>query len=193
MSNLEQEALIIHPILTHCLNLYNNNQLSPSDFVGIFILSYLGLRRPKGWSNGRLKAPISSTISSNNDVKSINLSEIPGLLEILDRAYVVKRFGGKSNAKKGKENNAEKCATIECDMSVFSVFDTLQLMGIKKNADNYVNRCIVNWSYGLRPCYLMFRIPNPMEVLTQQSTGVRVVTMFTSLQSLGQMSHIYSL
>lgn len=184
MSDLEQEALIIHPIVVHCLDLYKNYLLSPSDFVGIFILSYLGLRRPKGWSNGRLKAPISSSFCSNDDITSISISKIPGLLEILDRAYVMKRMAGKTNVQKG--------LSIECDMSVLSVFDTLQLMGIKKNADNYVNRCIVNWAYGLRPCHLMFRIPNPMEVLTQQSSGTRVVTMFTSLHSLGK-EHIAKL
>jgi hypothetical protein len=98
-SDLEEEALIIHPILTHCLSLYNDNQLSPSDFVGIFILSYLGMRRPKGWSNGKLKASISSSLCGKDDIVSVSLSKIPGLLEILDRAYVMKRFGGKSKGQ----------------------------------------------------------------------------------------------
>jgi hypothetical protein len=91
----------------HCLSLHNDNQLSPSDFVGIFILSYLGMRRPKGWSNGKLKVPISSSLCSKDNIASINLSKIPGLLEILDRAYVMKRFGGKSKGQNGLE--AGKC------------------------------------------------------------------------------------
>ena len=183
LHDLESEASKIEPILSACSALYKNGHLNASDFAGIFILTYAGLRRPKSWSNGRFKNSLSS--SYHHDVAFINhlplsteLSSIPGLLNILDREYVAKRM---------------KCGINETDdskrfsnITVLCIFDNLQLSKIKKNVDNYVNRCLVCWAYHRRPCRLMFRIPTPLEVLQQQAEGSRVITMFLTKEQLGK-------
>ena len=182
LHELESEASKIEPILSACSAVYKSGHLSASDFAGIFILSYLGLRRPKSWSNGRFKNSVS--LSYHHDVAFINhlplsteLSSIPGLLNILDREYVAKRM----NCGVDDTDDSQRFSGI----TVLSIFDNLQLSRIKKNADNYVNRCLVCWAYNRRPCCLMFRIPTPLEVLQQQSEGSRVITMFLTKEQLG--------
>ena len=154
--NLEEEAIVIEPILAHCYHRYQNHGMSASDMAGIFILSYLGLRRRKAWSNGRLKSLVSTSLNLDSTSTecspfSVAISSVPGLLDILDRGYVAKRMN-----KKGDSLNDDQDFH---GVTVLSIFNTLQLRGIKKNADDYVNRCLVGWAYGLRPCNLMFRIP----------------------------------
>lgn len=179
---LEEEATKIGPILSNCSSLYHSGRISAFDFVGIFILTYLGLRRPRSWSNGRLKYPLSSTLRrgiafAGNLPPSTELSSISGLLDILDRGYVAKRM----NREAEETGDSERFSRI----TILSIFDNLQLRGIKKNADNYVNKCLVSWAYGQRPCLLMFRVPSPLEVLQQQSEGSRVITMFLTKKQLG--------
>jgi hypothetical protein len=179
--NLATEASRVQPILTYCETLYENGQLSPSDLAGIFILSYLGLRRSKSWSNGCLKKLISGSLTSTSCTSSsrpssIEISSVPGLLDILDESYVTKRI------MKVYTNSLDEDGIPK--VTVLSIFDGLQLRGIKNNADDYVNRCVVNWAYGFRPCCLMFRIPSPLEVLIQQSNGSRVITLFLTRQEL---------
>lgn len=184
--NLATEALRVQPILSYCESLYENGQLSPSDLAGIFILSYLGLRRNKSWSNGCLKILISQSLTSTNcnassTPSSIEISSVPGLLDILDESYVMRRI------MKMYKNSLDEDGVPK--ITVLSIFDGLQLRGIKNNSDDYVNRCLVNWAYGLRPCCLMFRIPSPLEVLIQQSNGSRVITLFLTQQEL-ERKHI---
>ena len=172
------EAEVLLPILSYCALLHTEDKISSADFAGVFILSYLALRRPRSWSNGALKARISSSFSSSVLSvlpMSVNVSSIPGLLDILGRDYLMKKIG------KG-------CDGIT-DVTVLSIFDQLQLSGIKKNTGDYVNRSIVCWAYDLSPFHLMFRIPSPLEVLLQQADGKRVITMFITKKEL-ERKHI---
>jgi hypothetical protein len=178
--NFATEASRVQPILSHCETLYHSGEMSPSDLAGIFILSFLGLRRSKSWSNGSLKKLISesltsTTYNSSSRPSSIEIASVPGLLDILDESYVKKRI------MKAYKNSSEDGIP---KVTVLSIFDGLQLRGIKNNADDYVNRCLVNWAYGFRPCCLMFRIPSPLEVLIQQSNGSRVITLFLTRPEL---------
>ena len=180
-AELVDEALTIEPILSHCCNLHREEKMSASDVVGVFILSYLGLRRKKSWSNGRLKSLMSTALTRNSTStvtvpSSVELTSVPGLLDILCRAYVAKRMG------RGSDDRVDIERFV--GVTVLSIFDGLQLCGIKKNADDYVNRCLVGWAYGVRPCFLMFRIPSPLEVLKQQAEGKRVITMFVTQHDL---------
>ena len=65
-------------------------------------------------------------------------------------------------------------------------------MGIKKNVDNFVNRTIVLWTLGRLPFILLHRIPTPMDVLSMQSKGTRVITLFLTERELAK-SHTANL
>jgi hypothetical protein len=84
----------------------------------------------------------------------------------------------------GVDKNDEKSR-----ISVIQIVNELQFKGIKHNATNFVNTCLVFWAMGLRPIQLMFHIPSPLSVLKQQASGQRVLTMFVSLSELGS-SHL---
>lgn len=156
---LEEEATLIQPIIEYCVNLYHNGHLSPSDLTGSYILLYLGIRR-KAWSGGRLKTPINTSLTTSESTTaqisppppctphSINIFSVPGLAEILDGDYVLKKMG------KGQKHKQVPTSTptlpqfvqsIQEDspsvtVTVLSIFNELQLCGIKKNSNDYVNR-----------------------------------------------------
>ena len=181
---LKFEAEILLPVLSYCVLLHDEGAISGADFAGVFILCYLGLRRPRSWSNGALKSTVSSSFLPaifSSIPLSAKISLIPGLLEILGVEYLIKRMGKGCGAKFSADDIT--------NVTVLSIFDQLQLSGIKKNTGDYVNRSIVCWSYGLRPFHLMFRIPSPLEVLLQQADGKRVITMFITMKDL-ERKHI---
>ena len=183
-TRLKIEAETLLPLLSRCVQLHVDDGITSSDLAGVFILCYLGLRRPRSWSNGALKSTVSSSFSLailSSIPLSARISSIPGLLDILGREYLIKKIG--------KGGDPKFCADDIIDVTVLSIFDQLQLSGIKKNTGDYVNRSIVCWAYGLRPFHLMFRIPSPHEVLVQQADGKRVITMFTSKKDL-ERKHI---
>jgi hypothetical protein len=183
-TQLKIEAETLLPVLSHCVQLHVDGGISSSDLAGVFILCYLGLRRPRSWSNGALKSTVSSSFAlaiQSSIPSSARISYIPGLLDILGKEYLIKKIG--------KGGDPKFCADDIIIITVLSIFDQLQLSGIKKNTGDYVNRSIVCWAYGLRPFYLMFRIPSPLEVLLQQADGKRVITMFTTKKDL-ERKHI---
>lgn len=178
-TQLRIEAETLLPVLSHCVQLHVDGGISSSDLAGVFILCYLGLRRPRSWSNGALKSTVSSSFAlaiQSSIPSSARISSIPGLLDILGKEYLIKKIG--------KRGDPKFCADDIINVTVLSIFDQLQLSGIKKNTGDYVNRSIVCWAFGLRPFHLMFRIPSPLEVLVQQADGKRVVTMFTTKKDL---------
>lgn len=183
-TQLKIEAEILLPVLSYCVLLHDEGGISGADLAGVFILYYLGLRRPRSWSNGTLKSTVSSSFLPailSSIPLSARISSIPGLLEILGTEYLIKRMGKGCGAK----FSADDITSV----TVLSIFDQLQLSGIKKNTGDYVNRSIVCWAYGLRPFHLMFRIPSPLEVLLQQADGKRVITMFITMKDL-ERKHI---
>lgn len=168
--SLAEEALIIHPIICHYYGLFQHGEVTNYDLAAIYILVFLALRRPHGWSNGKLKTPI---IKPSNPFNSLPLSSlIPQVIELLDMAYI---------SRKLKVNFAD-CATI----TLIDLFNELQLLGMKSNTHNYINNCMVHWAIGARPFHLMTYIPTPIEVLHQQAQGERVVTLFTTLEELSR-------
>ena len=92
---LKIEAAEVEPIMRHCAILQQSGQMSASDMAGIYVLSFLGLRRPNAWSNGKLKSIVSSSLPA--DVKnpvpiSVKISEVPGLSTILGAKYLMKKY-----------------------------------------------------------------------------------------------------
>lgn len=173
---LQHEAVKIFPILQNVLEKFVNEKISSYDFVGIFILCYLSVRRPNGWSNGRLRQTIVSSMTEtdkNITISSEKLSNITGLLDLLCLQYLERKL---------KYKDVDSLCVS--DLTVLDIFDRLQLTGIKQNKDNYVNHSIILWSLGLRPFQLLFYIPSPMEVLRQQASGKRVITMFLTESEL---------
>lgn len=55
-----------------------------------------------------------------------------------------------------------------------------------KSTPEIVNRALLSWSRGHYPLELMFRIPSPGEVLDQQKSGRRCVTVLTNKQRVSQ-------
>jgi hypothetical protein len=169
-NNLKKEATFIHPIISKYYHLYEEKLLNAYDLVGIFILVYLAVRKPKTWANGRLTSPI---LPPDVEFQSIKLIDLPDVLPLL----------GESSLKKKLKASDEKFQTV----TIIGLFNLLQFVGIKNNSDLHVNRCMVMWSQGQRPLKLMHYIPTPIEVLFQQANAERVVTMFTSLEELSEV------
>ncbi len=166
------EAECIYPIIEEYHIKYLHNELTGCDLAGIYVLCYLALRKPNGWSNGRLKEPIvDSTNYSSAIVRSLRVDQLSSSLQqLIPPSYFVKKL-------KITQAEAESFTIID-------IFNTMQLSGIKHNTDHYINRTIVMWAVGQRPVRLLFHIPTPMEVLRQQASGERVVTMFTTIEEL---------
>ena len=181
--NLKDEAFKIFGFIEYISNLYNESIISECDYVGLYMLIYLSVRRPKNWINGKLKFPITNE-NENFQLLSCNLQDHQQLLD---------QLGGENYLKKKLS-----CNDGDNSITVVSIYNELQLKGIRKNKDNLVNRSIVFWTLSktqdrsieshkfstCRPFNLMFTIPTPMQVLRQQASGSRVITMFRSLEEL---------
>jgi hypothetical protein len=176
-SSLVEESKIIFPILQRYYLLYCEKQLASHDLVGIFILLYLSLRRKNKWSNGLLPASILRPEDVTYD--SISVHDIPEVLELLNQKFLLKKLGSLS---KSDQTNSVTCSQIR----VLDIFNRLNLIGLKNNSDLHVNRCLVFWSLGKRPVVLLHYIPSPMEVLSQQARGERVMTMFLKEEELAK-------
>lgn len=159
---LQEEAAILAPIFNDWYNLVLEKKLPEYDFGGLYILSYLTLRRPRKWSNGKFKTPITSECYF-----STKLTNIPHILDLLSDQYLGKLFGINYG-----------------DISVVQIFATVRFTGIKKNIDDFVNVSIVNWALNRRPYILMTDIPTPLQVLRMQSSGQRVATAFLTEKEL---------
>ena len=170
---LKVQAEIIYPFLLDCYHAYVNGKLNGCDLVGIFILSFLSIRKSKNWCNGKLK----TKINEKENYSSSRLSRFPQLLHWLNVDYLIKNLKCNSDV-------------INHSLTIVDIFNQLQFKGIKDNKTNYVNIGIVKWAEAILTmnevagitCYfeLLFYIPNAIEVLQQQSTGRRVITMLFS-------------
>ena len=56
--SLSEEAQIVHPIISFYYEEYEAKRIRNYDLAAIYILIYLTLRKPRSWSNGKLKEPI---------------------------------------------------------------------------------------------------------------------------------------
>jgi hypothetical protein len=86
-NNLKEEAIFIHPIIIKYYRLYEENLVTAYDLVGIFILVYLAVRKPKTWANGRLTSPI---LPPNTEFPSIKLIDLPDVLPLLGESSLKK-------------------------------------------------------------------------------------------------------
>jgi hypothetical protein len=147
-----------------------NNRMAAFDLVGAFILSFLSKRKPRRWATGKLKSssPSSSLKSLPNKTNSRTIQSVPGLLDLIDSNYLVKKLGVQDTS----------------NVTIIDIFASLRFAGIKKNTDDYINTSMISWSEGKRPFVLMHEIPTPFEVLKQQARGERVVTLFLNKEEL---------
>ena len=147
--NLTEEAAVIFPIIQSSLELYHQGRIRDFDVVGLYILAYLSLRRPRSWSNGLLPhriIPDESTalLSGESAVHeeklwdgytSALLTDLPPtLLQLLDEQYLRRKLQLRCDGEEG--DRKEMWSAV----SVMDVFNRLQLTGIKCNVDHYVNK-----------------------------------------------------
>jgi len=157
--SLEAEAAVLAPILAACKAEHDAGTLTDHDFVGVFLLCYMAIRRPGAWAGGPLATPFAAHGSSRT------LSSIPGLMVLLGEEYLERKLKQPANS-----------------IPVMAPFAHLQFVGIRKSskrahAANFLNAAMVGWSLGQRPFRLMHSVPTPSQVLRQQAEGSRVVTL----------------
>lgn len=170
-ADLESEAQQLHPIIQECHADFLLGRLPAHDLVGIYILLFLALRRPKGFCGGRLNTLISDGLACGaKEMNSTSISAYSKVLEVLNGGYIAKVMKASDVAQ----------------VTVMDIFNSQRFVGIKSNGDNHVNQCMVGWALGLRPVRLLTYIPTPSQVLRMQAQGERVVTIFTSLEELGR-------
>jgi len=155
-AQLRAEAEVLGPAVVRLKALYEAHELAAHDVVGAYVLLYLGTRRrPQGaWCGGKLTAPIVADDGAVSDAASARLVDVPGLLDALGGADLL--------AKRLPGLEPEKTRVVD-------VFNRLKLAGIKKNGDDFVNRCIVLWALRRCPLVLLFHIPSPLAVLRMQA------------------------
>lgn len=171
--DLNKLAEIIHPFLLNCYHDYLDGKIYAYDLVGIFILSFISIKKPRTWCNGKLK----TMIHNKDKYNSSNLSNYPQLISWLQIDYLAK-------------NLKCSCSTdMISSLTIVDIFNQLKFKGIKDNNNNYVNILIVEWSLDKVPFELLFYIPTSIQVLAQQSIGKRVITMFYTLSELSHKHH----
>jgi hypothetical protein len=172
---LEVEAPQVTALLSSYWHLHEERQIRDCDIVALFILTYFSLRRSKRWASGLSKLPLGGV---SDDllaiVPSMRLVDLDSdLISLLDLNYIAKKFKHKSTE-------------ITLSLRLVDVFNWLTFSGVKHNSDHYINKFVVKWYMGERPVKLLHYIPTPYEVLTQQSNGERVVTMFKTVEELSR-------
>jgi hypothetical protein len=147
IESLVAEAAVLEPLVQWGVTKFNEGTLADYDLVGIYILSYLAIRRPKAWMGGKLKHPVptneevgGSDASKPRRYSSVYITDVPLLPELLNMDYLKRKLG-----------------SVET-LTVIDVFNSMHFVGIR-NKDDHINYCVVNWALQKRPCVLLFRIP----------------------------------
>lgn len=172
---LTAEAPQVIRLLSPYWALYESHEICDCDVVGLFILAYFSLRRPKKWCSTLSKVPLSGIHHECLvDVTSIRLMDLDSsFLESLGVDYISKKFKHKS-------------IEMTMPLRLVDIFNWLTFSGVKHNNDHYINKFMVSWYKGQRPVKLLDYVPTPYEVLTQQANGERVVTMFKTIEELSR-------
>lgn len=170
--SLSEEAPIVYEYLMPYVGLHREERLSSADFISIFILIYISMRRPKRWCTSFSQIPLSGEVVPET-VHTISLKNLTSTVqELISFEYIAKKF---------------KMPVDDVpSLRVVDLFNHLSLSAIKHNSDNYINKFTVLNVLGQRPVCLMHRIPKPLEVLMQQARGERVVTMFLTIDELSR-------
>ncbi len=145
--DLKSEATLLYPYLLEIQALENNCSIQDWEIVLLFILVYLKVR-------------LDNYVVQENDItfqkiklnkENINSKEINSLPLQLQSLFQKK----------------DNCTTI---------FDYLLTKRFIK-LPGELKDCLVNWALGLYPIQLIHRVLLPIEVLTLQSHGDRIVTL----------------
>lgn len=171
--DLSVEAPAIHELLSPYLQMHRERVISDADFIAIFILIYLAHRRPRKWCSSFSKISLCD-VELTNETLSLPLSSLTEpVMELVGLSYLAKKL------KMSESKIIEEVRLVD-------VFNHLTLSGIKHNTDNYINRFVVMHYLQRRPVCLLQYVPTPMEVLSQQARGERVVTMFLTIDELSR-------
>ncbi|RYG96020.1 hypothetical protein EON65_55045 [archaeon] len=162
-----ETAKLLASVLSVCNDDYQSGKLHGSDLVGIYILLHLALLRPKRWAGGKNKEPVDHSLSFT----SATICHYEEVLKVLDLDYISRQF--------------KVDTQFANSLTIMDIFNWLRLTGVK-NPDNYINKCLLEWSKGNRPFCLLTYIPSPLEVLRQQARVERVVTIFLTEEELSQ-------
>eukprot|EP01038_Epipyxis_sp_PR26KG_P005964 gene5964-8218_t len=187
---LYEEAEKVCPTINFYINGDGKDTLSEYDLVSLYILLLMAVKKPKKWSNGRLKNPINNTIRIGQLIPFTNTSVSNKQFNNTRSNYSYRLQLLHVNAIALLDLNYiyQKARIISEDdkynMTLIDVFNLLSFANIKANHDHFINKCIVEWSLGNRPIVLLNYIPTPIEVLRLQANGTRVVTMLTSYSEL---------
>jgi hypothetical protein len=164
--DLVSEAPVVVALLDPYFALLKDDAISECDMVGLFILTYLALRRPRNWCSTTTKESFGD-VSSSSSTSSMRLCALD---EPLQRHLNIEYI-----SRKLKHKHIDQ--TLQ-ETRVVDLFNSLCFSGVKHNSDQYINRFMVQWFRHNRPVRLLSHIPSPLEVLSQQAAGERVVTMF---------------
>ena len=145
-SSLAEEAEGLAPLFVVWQEMHLQHSLSAQDLVAAFILAFASLRRPNAWAAGPLNT---SYLPSSPLVESSSIHSLPGLLDLLQPAYLTKKLPHLLPLS---------------NITLYMIFKSLRLYGIKKNSDDYVNVSLLQWYANMRPYTLLFHIPSPIEV-----------------------------
>jgi hypothetical protein len=167
--DLSAHAEIVYPVIDICYRMFQSRKLSAFDLVGVYILAFLAVRRPKRWISGKIPSKILRD-EEFGSICSMELNCIPAFARLVDVGWLSRKIHKLSTGS---------------DVTVCRIFNEFHFCGIK-NKDFFINRCLLMWATGQRPVVLMFHIPSPKVVLDQQSRGERVVTMFVNKESLSK-------
>jgi hypothetical protein len=163
-----------------------------ADLVALFILCSMAIRRPRAYLGGKIKLASHSNVKphegaesvfrsseslpSMHTAESVLLYKLPAdALELLDVSYLMKKFNFSSSLNHDHSDSNGNNSTVDSTYSpieahflsstrLMDIVRGFQLVGVKKNTDNYVNTSLFEWSRGSRPLVLLFYIPTPMEV-----------------------------
>ena len=145
--NLKSESSLLYPYILEIQELENSSSLHDWEIVLLFIMVYLK-HRLNNYVVQENDSKFQNIIVMNEKLKSKEIQSLPILLQSL--------FPKK-----------EKCVTI-FDYLLSKRF--IKLPGELKD-------CLVNWALGLYPIQLVHKVLLPIEVLTLQANGKRIVTL----------------
>lgn len=179
MVDLGSEAPLIHSLLLPYVDMFQEKTISEADLIAVFILIYMIHRRPRKWCSGFAKIPISG-LELSYDISPIRICQLTeSVRELMNISYLSKKL------------KVDESVVLE-QYRVVDIFNHLTFSGIKHNTDNYINHFVVKFYLRQRPVCLLHYIPTPIEVLTQQANGERVITMFLTIEELSR-SHVSKL
>ena len=149
---MEEEASLFAPFFTSLIELHSSCPsdsnavpvpLATYDIVGIFILTYLAHRKPHKWA-GTLASRIIEDKTHIESIQSTAICKIPLLFGLITEKYLHKicKLCNQGSASSGGNS------IVVQSIRVIDIFNSIKLIGIKKNSNDIVNTSIVMWAAG---------------------------------------------